>query len=131
MATELKRRGAEPILMSTISPPGTDKTAKAMVARVLDTGASAVFVLDPFVFRQNGKPVVKSVILSGLNFADPNEVVPSPPITYKAAIYDVNNLRRAWIGDINSRDQSGKQFSTLAGEAGVDAVANAVSAKAF
>ena len=131
MAAELKRRGADAIMMSTISPAGADKTAKAMVARVLGTGARAVFVLDPFVFRQDGKPVVKSIILSGLNYADPNEVVPSPPITYKAAIYDVDNLRRAWISDINSRDQNGKHFNTLAGEAGADAVSKAVAAKAF
>ncbi len=131
MAAALQQRGAQAIMMSQISPPGADKTAKAMVARVLDTGARAVFVLDPFVFRQNGKPVVKSVILSGLNFADPNEVVPAPPITYKAAIYDVENLRRAWIDDINSRDQGGKHFNLLAGQAGEDAVAKAVAAKAF
>ncbi len=131
MAAALQQRGAQAITMSSISPPGADKTAKAMVARVLGTGATKVFVLDPFVFRRQGKSVVKSVILSGFNYTDPNEEVPSAPLTYKAALYDADELRRVWIGDVNSRDQRGKRFVKLAGEAGTDAVAEAAKAKAF
>ena len=131
MAAALRQRGAQAITMSSISPPGAGRTAKAMVARVLGTGATGVFVLDPFVFRRRGKPVVKSVILSGLGHTDPNEQVPSAPLTYKAALYDAEKLRRVWIGDVNSRDQRGTQFARLAGQAGTDAVAEATKAGAF
>lgn len=125
---EISSRGANAIALSSLTFGNEPRTPKILVQKILQAGAQAVFVLDPFVFEQDGKPVVKSVILTGLNGFDSQETVPTAPVTYKAALYDVESVIRVWMDDVNSVDQRGRKYPDLASEAARDAVAKAVKA---
>ncbi len=105
--------------------------AEGLVRQVINAGAKAVIVIDPFVFSENGKTVVRSIVLSGLRKASPDDVVGKPPLTYKAAIYDVDKVLRVWLDDINSAPSKNKTFEDLAAQAGEQAINKAIAAKAL
>lgn len=128
LAAEIGKRGVEVILMSTLVGADEAQTPKAMVTKVLQARARAVFVLDPFVFREDGKQVARTVILSGLRGMNTTEVIAQPPITYKAALYDVDKVYRMWMNDVNSIEQKGRPYPALAEDAASEAVAKAVKA---
>jgi hypothetical protein len=128
LAADIGGRGAEVILMSSLVGPGEDQTPRELVSKVLQARASAVFVLDPFVFREGGKQVARTVILSGLQDINTTEVVAQPPITYKAALYDVGRVYRVWMNDVNSIEQKGRPYPALAEDAAGEAVVKAINA---
>jgi len=128
LAADIGRRGVEVILMSSLVGPGEAETPKALVSKVLQARARAVFVLDPFVFREGGKQVARTVILSGLHDINTTEVVTQPPITYKAALYDVDRVYRMWMNDVNSIEQKGRSYPALAEDAAGEAVVKAINA---
>lgn len=128
LAAEITRRGAVAIPLSSLEFGDEERSPKVLVQKVLQTGAQAVFVLDPFVFRKDGNTVVKTVILSGLRDLHTADVVAEPPLTYKTALFDVDRIYRVWMTDVNSVEQEGKAYPALATEAAGEAVAKAVEA---
>lgn len=128
LRAEIAGRGVNAITLGSLNLGTEPRTPKILVQKILQAGAQAVFVLDPFVFERDGEPVVKSVILTGLNGFDDKETIASPPVTYKAALYDVDNIYRVWMDDVNSVEQRGKTYPALATEAAREAVAKAVKA---
>lgn len=129
MAAVLTReRNVNVVKLSTIQAESGDLSPQGLVRRVLKVGATAVIILDPFVFEENRKTVVRSIVLSGLRKASPDDVVNSPPVTYKAAVYDVDKVIRAWMDDVNS-PKSRKSYEDRAATAGESAIMKAVKAR--
>ena len=126
-----QKKGIKVVQLSRLPNSNNATGAEDIVRLVINAGAKAVIVIDPFVFRENGKTVVRSIVLSGLRKASPDDVVGKPPLTYKAAIYDVDKVLRVWLDDINSAPSKKQTFEDLAAQAGELAIDKAIAANAL